>query len=195
MEDSLSASVVLQRCMPTFCLRLSDDLAARFDAVAGTAGSRSQALRMLMERVAPEAPQDAERKERVGRGGKTKITIRLQPTELSEIATRAEARKLRRTQWVAALIRAHLSKSPPPPQPERHQLVSIRRELQRIGVNLNQAVHALHAAQMEGSRLDPEREAERTSEIARTTAREIKLHITGVGAALRGDLDYWRVDK
>lgn len=179
--------------MTTYTFRLPADLADRFEAVAASAGSRSRALRLLIERVAvaPPPPVAGTTTREIAR---TKITIAITSPEMAEIEALASARQLKRTEWVVALIRSRLSKAAPPPKPERQQLVAIRRELRRIGINLNQAIHALHAAGMENSRLDVERESKRVAEVARETAHEIDAHIAGIGAALKGDLAYWTVE-
>jgi hypothetical protein len=62
-----------------------------------------------------------------------------------------------------------------------------RGELNRIGINLNQATRALNASVMVESGLDVAREAARVASF-RT---EIQMALAGLGTALKGDLAYW----
>ena len=174
--------------MALFTLRLSDELAARFDAVAASAGGRSHALRALIERVSGgggSAPASAAMRSR----GKHRIELRLDDDELAQLDAAAAERGVKRTDWIAAVVRSRL-RAAPPPRDARQTLVDIRRELRAIGRNVNQAVHALHAANMQDSRLDVAREAARV-EAMRASLEE---QIAAIGAALHGDLAYWRAE-
>ncbi len=75
------------------------------------------------------------------------------------------------------------------PLDARNAIVDAWQQLKRIGVNLNQAAHALNAAGMEGSRLDVRREAARVAEFR----EEIAGEIAGLKRALAGDASYWTV--
>lgn len=175
--------------MALFTLRLSDDLAARFDANAAGTGGRSYALRTLIERVCGEGgsvPVPAATRSR----GRHRIEVRLDDDELAQVDAGAAERGVKRTDWIAAVVRSRL-RSPQPPLDARQTLVDIRRELRAIGRNVNQAVHALHAANMQDSRLDLAREAARV-EAMRATVEE---QIAAIGAALQGDLAYWRGER
>ncbi|WP_267382272.1 MULTISPECIES: mobilization protein [unclassified Sphingomonas] len=171
---------------------MSDELAARFDAVAASAGGRSHALRTLIERVSGgdgdgggSAPASAATRSR----GKHRIELRLDDDELAQLDAAAAERGVKRTDWIASVVRSRL-RAAPPPHDTRQTLVDIRRELRAIGRNVNQAVHALHAANMQDSRLDVAREAARVDAM-RVTLEE---QIAAIGAALHGDLAYWRAE-
>jgi len=178
--------------MATFTLRLDDDLAARFDAVAAGVGGRSSALRALIERVsrAPETDVPTSQPSPAMRSrGSNRITVRLSDNELSQLDQAAAERGVKRTDWVAAAIRSRLPLTVPP-RDNLEKLIDIRIELRSIGKNLNQAVKALHVANMEGSRLDLEREAARIA----TFHASITEQTEAIGAALKGDLAYWQGD-
>ena len=172
--------------MATFTVRLPDDLATRFDAVAANVGGRSQALRAMIERVSV-ASQTPGSTPAIRSRGSNRITVRLSDDELSQLDEAAAERGVKRTDWIAAVIRSRLPLTVPP-RDDLEKLIDIRRELRAIGRNVNQAVHALHAANMPESGLDVRREAERV-----TAMRDAVLEqITAIGEALKGDLGYWR---
>lgn len=175
--------------MATFSLRIPDDLAARFDAVAASVGGRSKALRSMIERVSgpgqtPKAPPAIRSR------GSNRIYVRLSDGELSQLDYEATQRGVKRTDWIAGVIRSRLPLTVPP-RDSLETLIDIRRELRTIGKNVNQAVHALHSANMEESRLDLEREAARVAAFQALVAQQIEA----IGEALDGDLSYWRGDE
>lgn len=172
--------------MALFTLRLSDELAARFDAVAASTGGRSHALRTLIERVSGgggSASAPAATRSR----GKHRIEVRLDDDEMAQLDAGAAERGVKRTDWIAAVVRSRL-RAAPPPLDARQTLVDIRRELRAIGRNVNQAVHALHAANMQDSRLDLAREAARVEAMQAA----VEEQVAAIGRALQGDLAYWR---
>src|SRR3546814_4318478 len=82
--------------------------------------------------------------------------------DIVQLDAAADARGLKRTEWLVMLLRRRLHATSPPPRGDRVLIAQSWRELNRIGINLNQAVHALHAATMVDSRL---RSEEHTSEL------------------------------
>ena len=173
--------------MAFFTLRLSDELAARFDAAAETAGGRSAALRALILRacgkdgIGPTTPAPD------GRSLK-RIELRFTEAELARIDAQAAERGLKRADWIAATVRARLGVKTPPPRDMQGALIDAWRQIKRIGINLNQAVHAVNSAVMEGSRLDLAHEAARIEQFR----DEVAEQQAAIGRALDGDLSYWR---
>lgn len=169
-----------------FTLRLPDDLAHQFDTIAAPAGGRSDVLRQVIKRVCaaqgmtlsplPAASEPPNR-----------IEIRLPKDDAEELEQLASKRRMKRTEWIVALIQSRLREAPVPVIDQLQELVDIRRELRAIGKNVNQAVKALHAANMEDSRLDLGREVERVASFKGA----IDEQIAAIGGALRGDLAYW----
>jgi len=172
--------------MAFFGLRLPDDLAARFDAMAASHGGRSAVLRQLVDR-ALRAGDDgvviAEPRERTT----ARVEVRLTASDIERLDAAASERGLKRTEWIVALLRRRLYGRSPPPRADRALIAQSWRELNRIGINLNQAVHALNAATMVDSRLDLAREAERVASFQ----QEIDAQLRALGRALAGDVAYW----
>lgn len=169
--------------MDRLTLRLSPDLARRFDAAAASHGGRSRLLRSLMEGVA-QAPLPVP--ENPPTGGKSgKLTIRLDEVDLALLEAEAARMGLSRTQWSVALIRGRLHGRPQFSRPEALAFIEVQRELRRIGVNVNQIARALNTAVMEGTVLDLE-----TAQLA-AFADEIRAHIAGLRKAFDGNLAYW----
>lgn len=169
--------------MDRITVRLPPDLVRRFDAAAAERGGRSRLLRRLVEGAAQASlPAPVEP---VARPSTGKLTLRLGEADLALLAAEAEVVGLSRTQWSAALIRARLHRRPQLVPAEAIALIEIRRELRRIGVNINQIARALNSAVMEGQVLD--------LELAQLGAfqTEMGAWLKAVGDALRGNLDYW----
>ena len=172
--------------MDRFTLRLPTDLARRFDAAAVARGGRSRYLRAIME-TAAQAPLPAV--EPASPGAKSaKLTIRLTDADMALLEAEADRAGLLRTQWAVMLIRRRLHGRLQLTPPEAITLIGVRRELHRIGVNINQIARALNTAVMEGSVLDLE-----IAQIA-AFAAEIRGHLGGLDDAFAGNLAYWSVE-
>lgn len=172
--------------MAFFGLRLPDDLAARFDAMAASHGGRSAVLRQLVDRALRAGDDSvviAEPRERTT----ARVEVRLTASDIERLDAAASERGLKRTEWIVALLRRRLYGRSPPPRADRALIAQSWRELNRIGINLNQAVHALNAATMVDSRLDLAREAERVASFQ----QEIDAQLRALGRALAGDVAYW----
>jgi hypothetical protein len=169
--------------MTRLSVRVSDDLARRFDAAAAGQGGRSRLLRRVMERAAYAALPEPEAERPAPNSGK--LTLRLPARELDALEAEAAATGLSRTQWSVALIRARLSRRPQLTRPEAIALVDVQRDLRRIGVNINQIARALNTAVMEGAVLDAE-----TTQLT-AFADEIRAHVSGLRDAFEGNLRYW----
>ena len=172
--------------MAFFGLRLPDDLAARFDAMAASHGGRSAHLRGLIDQ-ALRNPQDEVLVPSPRERTTARVEIRLTATDIERLDAAASERGLKRTEWIVALLRRRLFGKSPPPQLDRALISQSWRELNRIGINLNQAVRALNAATMVDSGLDLAREAARVASFQ----EEIDGQLRALGRALAGDVSYW----
>jgi hypothetical protein len=172
--------------MAFFGLRLPDDLAARFDAMAASHGGRSALLRSLVDR-ALRTPDEAVVVPEPRELTTARVEVRLTASDIERLDAVAGERGLKRTEWIVALLRRRLYGQSPPPRAERALIAQSWRELNRIGINLNQAVHALNAATMVDSRLDLAREAARVASFQ----QEIDSQLRALGRALAGDVTYW----
>lgn len=172
--------------MPVLSTRVTNDLAARFDAASAGVGGRSAMLRRLVEDAAggasvgfPPAP---------GRRDATRLMVRLAAPEAGHVAQQAADLGLPRAAWVAALVRRHAVGAPRFPRSDELALIAIHGEVRRIGVNVNQIARALNTAVMEGRVLDTELGA------VADLGRELRAHIAGLGEAFVGNLGYWAAD-
>lgn len=172
--------------MDRITLRLPPDLVCRFDAAAASRGGRSRYLRTVMEAAAqaplPEATQAPP-------GAKSaKLTLRLAAEDMALLEAEAGRAGLLRTQWAVMLMRRRLHGRLQLAPPEALALIGVRRELHRIGVNINQIARALNTAVMEGAVLDLE-----IAQLA-AFAAEIRGHLGGLDEAFAGNLAYWSAE-
>lgn len=172
--------------MDRITLRLSPDLARRFDAAAAAHGGRSRYLRAVME-AAAQAPLPAPQPRRSA-ATSAKMTVRLSNDDMAMLEAEAARAGLLRTQWAVILIRRRLHGRLQLTPPEAMALIGVRRELHRIGVNINQIARALNTAVMEGTILDLE-----IAQLA-AFAAEIRGHLSGLDEAFAGNLAYWSAE-
>jgi len=170
-----------------FGLRLPDDLAARFDAKATAAGGRSALLRKLIDGALENAGDRSSEAASPRTRTTDRLQLRLMREDIVKLDAAADARGLKRTEWLVMLLRRRLHAMSPPPRADRVLIAQSWRELNRIGINLNQAVHALHAATMVDSRLDLAREAARVASFRDEVTDQLRV----LGRALKGDMAYW----
>ncbi|WP_421732053.1 plasmid mobilization relaxosome protein MobC [Brevundimonas sp.] len=140
-------------------------------------------LRRLMESAARAPLPAAVQAPVTPRSGK--LTLRLEAADLVLLEAEASRAGLARTQWATALIRRRLHDRPQLTRPEALALIEVRRELRRIGVNVNQIARALNTAVMEGVVLEVE--------LAQLGAfqQEIGAWVEALGEAFQGNLEYW----
>ena len=169
--------------MDRFTVRLPADLARRFDAAAGRQGGRSRLLRRLIEGASDAAVPEGLPAAPAGVGAK--LTLRLRTSDLAALEAEADRCGLSRTRWTTALIRRRLHDRPQPAPAEAQALIEARRELRRIGVNINQIARALNTAVLEGVVLRVE-----LIQLA-AFADEIRGYSGAIDEALRANLDYW----
>jgi hypothetical protein len=172
--------------MTTFSVRVPEDLAARFDASAEFAGGRSAVLRRLIEGAAgADRRRDSETRPR---RRTDRLMVRLAPVEAAYVTAEARRMGLPRSTWVAALVRRRSRGQPTFSKADDLAVDGMRRELRRIGVNVNQIARALNTAVLEGRVL----EAELAS--LEDFRRELRAHIRALGEAFEGNLAYWAGD-
>lgn len=177
--------------MPTRCVHLPDSLASRFDAVASVDGGRSRVLRRLVESYLAERGEAAAVEEEVSRtrGRGEKLTIRLKPDELAALAEVSKERGMPSTTWLTSLVRARLLRRPALSGDESDAYSSAHRELNRIGINLNQIARLMNAAAVEGEVLEAD------AQMIREACVEIRVVTQGVRDALGGNVAYWAGDN
>lgn len=171
--------------MDRLTLRLSPDLLHRFDMAAQRQGGRSQLLRRLIETAAGAPAGEILGTRPVGPTGK--LTLRLGEADLKRLEATAACAGFSRTQWTMALIRRRLHAHPQFNPSDTLSLIDARRELRRIGVNINQAARVLNAAVLAGRPV--------ASELARLELyqSEARVWVQAIGDGFKGNLDYWSV--
>lgn len=172
--------------MAVFKVRISDDLAAAFDAAAANEGGRSAVLRSLVQDRAeaaggapapPASPRSAAR-----------LMVRLGAPEAAHVAEAAATMGLRRAGWVTALVRRHALGRPTFDRGQEVALLAVQGELRRIGVNVNQIARAMNTAVMEGRVLALELQS------IDDFRRELRGHVLAMREAFAGNLAYWETD-
>jgi predicted transcriptional regulator len=173
--------------MAMFSVRVPDDLAGRFDTVAGQAGGRSALLRrLIIEAAAGSSPEPDEL--RRGPRQAARLMVRLGAAEAAAVDLEARRMGLRRAGWVAALVRHRMLGRPTFSRADEQLLNGVRSELRRIGVNVNQIARALNTAVLEGRVLDLELLA------VDDFRRELRGHVAALGEAFQGNVAYWSTD-
>lgn len=172
--------------MDRITLRLPPDLVRRFDAAAVARGGRSRYLRAVMEAAAQASLPTSESNPSDARS--VKLTLRLTDDDMTRLEAEAARVGLLRTQWAVALIRRRLHGRLQLTPPEALALIGVRRELHRIGVNINQIARALNTAVMEGAVLDLE-----VAQLAEF-AVEIRGHLGELDEVFTGNLAYWSAE-
>ncbi|MGB5085447.1 MAG: MobC family plasmid mobilization relaxosome protein [Methylocystis silviterrae] len=172
--------------MALISLRLDDDVAARFAALAVTEGGKSALLRRLITdaldvRSPCSAPLQIGRPE--------KVTLRFRESEMRQLAEIVQRRGMTRTGWIVALVRARLGSPVQTCPDERESLRAIVRELNRIGANINQIARAANAGVQQG----------RESEVGLSEIREAKAVVESALTELRrifeDNAEYWRAGR
>ena len=171
--------------MANFNVRVSDDLAARFDTWAGAHGGRSPALRHLIDRASRSAATAQPATARLGRRP-VKLTVRLAASDAHGLGAAAAEMGLTPNAWAAALIRRRLTGRPTFSAAEAPALAAIQAELRRIGVNANQIARALNTAVLEGKVLELE------VAYLDDLRAEIRGHMLALREAFEGNLAYWQ---
>ena len=170
--------------MANFQVRISESLASRFDAWAAAQGGRSPALRRLMEAAAADPrPTDSRPAIRP-----VKLTVRLSAEDSRGLASAAEVMGMTPNAWAAAVIRHRLHGRPTMRPDHEVELIALRAEVRRVGVNVNQIARALNTAVIEGDVLDLELQY---LDALRT---ELRAHIDAIGEAFAGNLAYWQAE-
>ena len=173
--------------MALFNVRLSDDLAHRFDGWAASHGGRSVALRRVMDQACT-AEAGGTARPPIPAARPLKLTVRLAAEDGAGLAREAALTGLTPNAWAAGLIRHRLHGRPTFARQDHLNLIAVQAEVRRIGVNVNQIARALNIAVLEGRVLDLELAY---LEDLRT---ELRVHLSTLGAAFEGAHAYWSVD-
>jgi Bacterial mobilisation protein (MobC) len=172
--------------MALISLRVPDDVAAGFSALAATEGGKSALLRRL---IADALNASSVRLSSLPVGRPQKLTVRFRESEMRQLAEMAAQRGMTRTGWIVALVRARLG-SPVQQSPEEHAaLRAIVRELNRIGGNINQIARAANTSVLHGKAVEFDLSEIRETKVVIELARG-QLH-----GALDNNADYWETRR
>lgn len=180
-------------------VRLSDDLVAEIDRAASAQGqSRSAWVALSLTRAALIPENDRLPTPAIGREGaaddQVRVTVRLDRSEIEAIGVVGAHMGLNRNEWIKRAIRwqlwdkaARLRLAPA----TAAEIGKLRKQVLAIGRNINQAVHAMNAANQPGSSLDLGRIAEPFVE----TCNELKSLLFATRRSLStyvgGEVEYW----
>ena len=180
-------------------VRLSDDLAAEIDRIAAANGrTRSSWIVNALAHAAVAPENDGLPVTPVqGRGrpdDQVRVTVRLNRSEIEAIDAVGAPMGLTRNEWIKRTLRwqlwdrAAVLRLAPVTQTE---LGKLRKQVLLIGRNINQAVHAMNAANMPESTLDIARIAGPFLE----TCAELKGVLFGtrraLSSAIGAEVGYW----
>jgi hypothetical protein len=169
------------------CLKVSDELWARFDAFAVTSGAtRAAAIRRLMA-AAVEQPLLAACSEKIPRHP-VSFTIRIDRQEQTALLNEAQSMGQSQSAWISALVRRRLSNKPTFNRSERIELAGIHAELRRAATSVSHMARANDLAFSCGQ--SPSVDA-RYLEAIRV---EIRQHMIALRQAFEGNLASWAVE-
>ncbi|MBR1208170.1 MULTISPECIES: plasmid mobilization protein [unclassified Bradyrhizobium] len=172
--------------MALISLRVPDEVAADFSALAATQGGKSALLRRL---IGDALNATSARVPTLAVGRPEKVTVRFRESEMRQLAEVSHQRGMTRTGWIVALVRSRLG-SPVQHSPEEHTaLRAIVRELNRIGGNINQIARAANTSVLQGRAVESDLSA--IGE-ARTVIESALALLRG---ALDGNADYWETRR
>lgn len=180
-------------------LRLKDELVAEIDRVATANGqSRSAWIAMMLARAAL-APENDElpAPETGGRGhpdDQVRVTVRLNRSEVEAIDTVGAPLGLTRNEWIKRALRwqlwnkaAQLRLAPA----SQVEIGKLRKQVLAIGRNINQAVHAMNAANQPESSLDLKRIAEPFVETCADLKSLLFATRRSLSSYVGGEVGYW----
>ena len=180
-------------------LRLKDDLVAEIDRVAAAHGqSRSAWIAVTLSRAALAPVHDDLPTPMLGGrrqpDDQVRVTVRLYRTEIEAIDAVGAPMGLTRNEWIKRVLRwqlwdkaARLRLAPT----TQAEIGKVRKQVLAIGRNINQAVHAMNAANQPESSLDVARIAESFLD----TCAELKALLFATRRSLSsyvgGEISYW----
>lgn len=173
VELSLSVACRSTRALPSITARPSHREKERFAALAARAGISESALAMIAIRdvLNPDAKSIGETEPTPALGPATdRITIRLRPGDGASIARRAAERGMKRSAYIAALVRAHVVHDPPWPANELaalKQSVAVLAGLGRVLVQAGKSASGMARDDLQRIRAAVAALEQRTHELAK----------------------------
>lgn len=172
--------------MALISLRIPDDVATRFSALAATEGGKSALLRRLIADVLDARPPGAPP---LVIGRPQKVTLRFRESEMRQLSEIAHRRGMTRTGWIVACVRSRLGSPVQHSPDERAALRAIVREFNRIGANINQIARAANASAQQGRAVEPS-----LSDLLETRT-VVESALAELRRALADNTDYWEMRR
>ena len=179
--------------------RVSDELAAEIGRVASANGQSKAAWMAAVLARAALAPENDRLPMSVAGGGgraddQVRVTIRLNRSEIAAIDAVGAPIGLSRNAWIKRALRWQLwdhaacLRLAPVTQGE---LGKLRKQVLAIGRNINQAVHAMNAANQPGSTLELARIAEPFIETCGDLRAMLLVMRRSLASYIGGEVGYW----
>ena len=180
-------------------VRLTDELVAEVDRIAMANGQTRSSWIATALRVAAVSPESGNVPIMPvqGRGHPDdylRVTVRLNRSEIEAIDIVAAPMRLTRNEWIKRTIRwqlwdkAALLRLAPSTQAE---IGKVRKQVLAIGRNINQAVHAMNAANMPESSLDIARIADSFLETCAELRALLAEARRELASSIGGEVGYW----
>ena len=180
-------------------LRLKDELVSEIDRIAAANGqTRSAWMSGALARAALAPANDGLPILPIqGRGHPDdiiRVTVRLNRSEIEAIDRVGAPMGLSRNEWIKRTLRwqlwdkAALLRLAPTTQAE---IIKVRKQIRMIGRNINQAVHAMNAANQPESSLDIARIAGPFIESCRGLQRSLTDARRSMATLIGGEIGYW----
>lgn len=180
-------------------LRLGDELVAEIDRVAAAHGqSRSAWIAVTLSRAAL-APENDDLPVPAGQGrghpdDQVRVTVRLNRSEIEAIDAVGSPMGLTRNEWIKRTLRwqlwdkaARLRLAPV----TQGEIGKLRKQILAIGRNINQAVHAMNAANLPESRLSVAQIAEPFLETCADLKALLFATRRSLSSYVGGEVGYW----
>ncbi len=179
--------------------RVSEELAAEIDRVAASRGQSRAAWIASVVARAVLVPENDYLPTPATRGGghpddQVRVTVRLQRSEIEAIDRVGAPMNLSRNEWIKRALRwqlwdkaARLRLAPA----TAAELGKLRKQVLAIGRNINQAVHAMNAANQPGSALEIARIAEPFIETCADLRALLISTRRSLASHIGGEVGYW----
>ena len=128
------------------------------------------------------------------RGGRRQVNLRMSVAMIAAVDEAAQSFGMTRSQWIISALRGRLwdREGKVVVSPIAKQAISAMiNQVVRIGRNVDQAVHAMHSANLPGSGLDKNRIAGQLVEMRGDVREVVETNRRALLAELNVEEDYW----
>ncbi|MBU2889098.1 plasmid mobilization relaxosome protein MobC [Celeribacter halophilus] len=161
--------------------RVSPEVRAKLEAVAGEAGlTVSGLLRLMIDNVVgDDTPEPFKFPSQSRREGK--VTVRLPLGVRGKLEEEAKAQGVPVSTWVATMLKARYRRSMQPLPSERRKFMRVFRKISGVAVNANQIARAMNKAVLTSSEFDLNAaELRALSDVLKGVRRDVRNVASGV---------------